>query len=93
MIRRSFIKDETTLFFKNKAEAFRKNYSIISAKYVHAKNTTFIYKKIAHFCVIIFHCLHLRKKYLLKAHTKNPNISFLKSCLKVPNAKYSNLMP
>ena len=31
------IKDKTTLFFKNKAEAFRKNYSIISAKYVHVK--------------------------------------------------------
>ena len=42
----SFIKDKTTLFFKNKAEAFRKNYSTISAKYVHAKNTTFIYKKL-----------------------------------------------
>ena len=26
------IKDKTTLFFKNKVEAFRKNYSIISAK-------------------------------------------------------------
>ena len=37
-----FIKDKTTLFFKNKAEAFRKNYSIISAKYVNAKNTTSI---------------------------------------------------
>ena len=37
------------------------------------------------FCVMIFNCLHLGKKYLLKAHTKNPNISFLKSCLKVPN--------
>ena len=33
-------------FFLNKAEAFRKNYSIISAKYVHVKNTTFIYKKL-----------------------------------------------
>ena len=40
------IKDKTTLLFKNKAEAFRKNYSIISAKYVHVKNTTFIYKKL-----------------------------------------------
>ena len=40
------IKDKTTLFFKNKAEAFRKNYSINSAKYVHVKNTTFIYKKL-----------------------------------------------
>ena len=28
---RFIIKDKTTLFFKNKAEAFRKNYSIISA--------------------------------------------------------------
>ena len=40
------IKDKTTFFLKNKAEAFRKNYSIISAKYVHVKNTTFIYKKL-----------------------------------------------
>ena len=41
------LKNKTTLFFKNEAEAYRKNYSIISAKYGYAKNTTFIYKKIA----------------------------------------------
>ena len=38
-----------------------------------------------HFCVNIFDCSHLGKKY--------PNISFLKSCLKISSTKYSNSMP
>ena len=42
-----------------------------------------------HFCFIILDCSHLGKKYLLKGHTKNPNISFLISCLKVP--KFSEI--
>ena len=50
----------------------------------------FHYNVEIHFCVIIFDCSHLGKKYLLKAHTKNQNISFLKSCLKVPGAKISS---
>ena len=48
---RNLIEDKTTLFFKNKAG---KNYSIISAKYVNVKNTTFIYKKLLQYEIIGF---------------------------------------